>query len=110
MAWNNNNNNTRNNDYNLCVNWGLRCFEMKQTDKAVILKCSMSKKDKQTGEYSAPLYMDVYCAFDTCDIKEDDYTKSSINVDGQISISTYTTKGGEARPNITIFATRVTKR
>lgn len=97
------------NDYNICSNWGLRCFEQKETEKAVILRCNMSRKNKDTGEYSAPLYIDVYCGFNDCDIKQDDYAKSNINVDGQFSVSDYTNKNGDKVPSITIFATKVTK-
>lgn len=100
-----------NNSFNLCTNWGLWCFDQKVMDKAVILKCSMSRKNKETGEYSLPVYIDVYCDFDNCEIKyeESGYTKSNINVDGQFSVSDYVNKDGDKVPTITIFATKVTK-
>lgn len=99
-----------NNSYNLCNNWGLWCHDQKVTEKAVILKCSMSRKNKDTGEYSAPLFIDVYCSFgDECEIEQDDYVKSNINVDGQLSVGDYTNKNGDKVPTMTIFATKVTK-
>lgn len=95
--------------FNVCTNWTLRCFEMKQTQKSVILKSSMSRKNKETGEYSAPVYIDVICPFESCDIKEDNYAKSTINVDGSFSVSDYTNKEGKKVPQMVIFATKVTK-
>lgn len=111
MAWNNSNANANTReDYNVCSNWGLRCYEQKMTDKAVILKCSMSKKKKETGEYSAPVYIDVVCTFDRCEIAQDDYAKSLINVDGQFSVGDYEDKDGNTRATMTIFATKVVKK
>lgn len=98
-----------NTNYNICTNWGLHCFQQKELSKAVVLKCSMSRKNKETGEYSAPVYIDVYCSFEGCDIKQDDYIGGNINVDGQFSVGDYTNKQGEKVPTITIFATKVTK-
>ena len=98
-----------NNDFNLCTNWGVRCFEQKVTEKGVILKCNMNRKNKETGEYTAPLYIDVFCSFNGCDIEEGDYAKTNINVDGQFAVGEYTDKGGNKKPTITIFATKVTK-
>lgn len=99
-----------NNSFNMCTNWGLRCYEQKETEKAVILKCSMSRKNKETGEYSAPVYIDVYCPFESCEIQKDDYAKSNINVDGQFAVGDYTNKKtGDKVPTLTIFATKVTK-
>ena len=98
-----------NQDYNICSNWGLRCYEQKVTEKSVILKCSMSHKNKKTNEYTSPIFIDVVCSFDKCEIEQDDYAKSGINVWGQFSTSDYTDKNGEKRPTMTIFATKVTK-
>lgn len=96
-------------DFNICSNWGLRCYDMKEVEKGVVLKCSMSRKDKKTGEYTVPLYIDVVCMFDRCEIQEDDYVKSFINVDGFFSVGEYETKSGNKVPSIAIFATKVTK-
>lgn len=98
-----------NQDFNVCTNWGLRCFDQKETEKSVVLKCSMNRKDKQTNEYTAPVYIDVVCQFDKCEIAPDDYAKSFINVDGQFSTGEYTNKNGDKVPTMTIFATKVTK-
>lgn len=108
--WNNNNNNNNNGqDFNVCVNWGLRCYDMKLTEKAVILKCTMNRKKKDTGEYSAPIYIDVVCSFQTCQIVQDDYAKSFVNVDGRFSVDDYTNRNGEKVAQMTIFATKVVK-
>ena len=32
------------NNFNICENWGLRCYEQKMTEKSVILKCSMNRR------------------------------------------------------------------
>lgn len=99
-----------NQGFNLCVNWGLRCYEQKITEKSVILKCSMNRKDKQSGEYTVPVYIDVVCTFDKCDIEQDDYAKSFVDVDGQFSTGEYTNKSGEKVSSLTIFASKVTKK
>ena len=104
-----NTNSNSNSNFNICENWGLRCFEQKATEKSVVLKCSMNKKDKETGEYTAPIYIDVVCPFSTCDIKEDDYVKSFVNVWGQFSTGEYTNKNGDKVATLTIFAKKVTK-
>lgn len=96
-------------DFNVCTNWGMRCFEQKVSEKGVTLKCSMNRKNKETGEYTVPLYLDVFCSFDKCDIEQDDYAKSFINVDGNFGVGEYTNKAGNKVPSITIFATKVTK-
>lgn len=96
-------------DFNVCKNWGLRCYEMKITEKSVILKCSTNRKDKTTGEYTAPIYIDVICPFETCDIAEDDYAKNFINVDGKFSAGGYTNREGVKIATMTIFADKVTK-
>lgn len=96
-------------DFNLVKNWGLRCYEMKMTEKMVVLKCSMSRKNKETGEYTAPIYIDVNCMFDSCEIEQDDYAKSNINVDGQFAVNEYTNKNGDKVPQMMIWATKVTK-
>lgn len=97
------------NDFNLCNNWGLHCFEQKVLDNAVVLKCNMSRKIKDSNEYTAPVYIDVYCGFNDCEIEKDDYAKANINVDGQFSVGEYTDKNGNKKPTMTIFATKVTK-
>jgi single-stranded DNA-binding protein len=102
--------NANQNNYNVCTNWGLRCFEQKMIDKGVILKCSMSRKNKDTNEYSAPVYIDVVCFFDRCEIAQDDYAKSGINVDGQFGVGDYTNKAGEKVATMSIYATKVTKK
>ena len=98
------------NEYNICKNWGLRCFQQKETSNAVILKCSMNHKDKKTGEYTAPVYIDVVCMFETCEIQQDDYVNSYINVDGHFSTGEYQQKEtGKKIPTMSIFADKVTK-
>lgn len=101
--------NTNNKDFNVCKNWGLRCFEMKESQKSVTLKCSMNRKDKETGEYTKPLYIDVICPFDSCDIPQDEYAKSFVNVDGQFAVDEYTNKNGEKVVTCKIFADKVRK-
>lgn len=97
-----------NTPYNVCENWGLRCFEQKVTDKAVILKCSMNSKDKKTGEYTASIYIDVVCSFETCEIAQDEYNGKFINVDGQFRAGGYVNKNGEKVATMSIFASKVT--
>lgn len=96
-------------NYNVCKNWGLRCYEQKLTKNSVILKCSMNRKNKETGEYTAPVYIDVICPFETCQIAEDDYAKTFINVDGNFSTGEYTNRNGDKVATLTIFADKVTK-
>ena len=100
----------KSNVFNSCINWGLRCIEQKVLEKSVILKCYMNRKDRKTGQYTVPIYIDVVCPFETCDIVEDDYTQSFINVDGQFHTGEYTKKSGEKVPTISIIASKVTKR
>ena len=95
-------------DWNVCKNWGLRCFEQKVTDKSVTLKCAINRK-REDGTYTKPVYIDVICVLGKCDIAEDDYAKSYINVDGYFSVDSFTTKNGEEVPTMKIFATKVTK-
>lgn len=96
-------------NFNVCENWGLRCYEQKVLDDKglVILKCSMNRKDKETGEYTTPIYIDVICNLSSCDIKSDDYAKKFVNVWGQFSVSDYTNKNGTKVPTMSIFATKV---
>ena len=105
----NGNNNGGTQDFNVCTNWGLRCYEQKVTDNAVILKCSMNRKKKDTGEYSAPVFIDVVCSFNTCEIAQDDYAKSFINVDGRFSVDDFVNRNGDKIATMTIFAKRVVK-
>ena len=96
-------------DWNVCENWGLRCYEQKVADKSVTLKCTMNKK-KENGDYTKPLYIDVICVLGKCDIEQDDYTKSYINVDGNFSADEFVSKQtGEAVATMKLFATKVTK-
>ena len=96
--------------YDLVQNWGLYCYEVKEIKGGVVLKCSKNKKKSpDSNEYTAPLFVDVMCMFDNCEIAEDEYEKNRINVDGQLSIGEYTNKDGVTNPTITIFATKVTK-
>lgn len=95
--------------FNECIAWGLRCYEQKLTEKTVVLKCNMNHKDKETGEYTAPVYIDVICVLENCEIEEDDYAKSYITVDGRFSTGEYTNKNGEKVPTLKIFATKVEK-
>lgn len=120
MAWNQNNqkgngSNGGNKDFNIVKNWGLRCFEMKQTNSGnIILKCGMNGKKMDNGEYPPTLYVDVMCSIaqgskNPTDIAEDDYTNTLVNVDGRITISGYERKEGGVGQQITIFADKVTK-
>ena len=100
------------NNFNICENWGLRCYEQKMTEKSVILKCSMNRKGDD-GEYTAPIYIDVVCSIvgdNQCDIARDDYAKSFVDVWGRFSVGDYTNKNGDKIPTMTIFATKVAKR
>lgn len=95
-------------DWNVCTNWGMRCFEQKVSEKSVTLKCTMNKK-KEDGEYTKPVYIDVICILGKCDIAQDDYAKSYINVDGNFAPDEFVNKSGEAVATMKIFATKVTK-
>ena len=111
--WNNNNSNTeaKREPFNVCENWGLRCFSMKDTQKndGVILNCGLNPAQKrEDGSYGKALSVNVVCKFDTCDIKEDDYSNKSISVWGRIQLSEYkSNKTGEYMPQLTIFADKV---
>lgn len=98
-----------NRNYNVCTNWGLYCFDMKETQTGVRLNCAMNGKKKNDGTYEKGLSMGVFCSFETCDIPEDDYSKCFIDVDGGFTISEYVGNDGIARPSITIFADKVRK-
>ena len=100
------------NQFNKVENWGLKCFEFREnkSGNSVTLKCALNGKKKEDGTYPKPLYLDVLCQFGSCDIPEDDYNNSYINVDGNISISDYKTKDGNVVMRPTIFATKVRKR
>lgn len=95
--------------YNVCRNWGLFCFDMKETEKGVRLNCALNGKKKQDGSYEKGVNISVFCNFETCDIPQDDYTKVYIDVDGGISASEYTDKDGNIRSSLTLFADRVRK-
>jgi len=65
------------------------------------------------GEYTAPIYIDVVCSIvgdNQCDIVQDDYAKSFVDVWGRFSVGDYTNKNGDKIPTMTIFATKVAKR
>lgn len=95
-------------NWNICKNWGLRCFEQKVTDKCVTLKCSMNKR-KEDGSYTKPVFIDVLCLVSKCEIAEDQYDKCFINVDGTFAVDEYVS-GGTTTPTLKIFATKVTKK
>lgn len=104
------------NNYNICENWGLRCFEQRVNDKgtSVTLRCSMSRKTKNTDQegkpiYTQPVWIDVICMFADCDIPEDDYSKQFITVDGQFQVDEYTNKENVKVPSLKIWATKVRK-
>lgn len=95
--------------YNICKNWGLYCFDMKETQTGVRLNCALNGKKKEDGTYEKGVSIGVFCSFETCDIIEDDYSKCFIDVDGGISVSEYTNKEGVVCSSMTIFADKVRK-
>lgn len=99
------------NNYNQCVNWGLWCYDSKETSKGVVLKCTMSQKRKNADGYTVPVYIDVFCTSAECEMDADEnfesFVKKRINVDGQFGVSEYTSKNGEKTPTMTIWATKV---
>lgn len=114
MAFGNKPANTSNQEYDLIVNMGLRCFEQKATDNAIRLRCSKSRK--KGDNYTAPVYFDVVITKDAfekgnvaCFDPDADYVKTTINVDGKFVVDEYTNKEGTAVPTMTIFPTRVEK-
>lgn len=112
-----------NNNFNLVNNWGLYCFEQKVNDAqtVVTLRCTMKRKRKdkdgkdvigQDGkpEYTEPMWIDVMCMLDRCEIAQDDYSKNSINVDGQFAIDEwFSEKENKYRLSYKIWASKVTK-
>jgi len=95
------------NDFNRCVNWQLRCYEQKMTERCITLRCSMNSRKKDKA-YTTPVYVDVVCIANKCDIPQADYAKKSIRVDGRFYPDEYTTRNGETRSAIKIFADKVT--
>ena len=104
-------NTTERANYNVCENWGLYCFEQRFLEgKGVVLKCSMNSKDKKTGKYSVPIYIDVVCLFDSCDIAQDEYAKQNVNVWGTFKASSFVNQNTkEEQPQMTIYASKVVK-
>ena len=104
-----------NRTFNICENWGLYCFDMKQTEKGIRLNCALNGKKKEDGSYSKGVNVGVFCAFPNengeggCDIEPDDYSGGYIDVWGGISASEYTDKDGVVRASLTIFADKVRK-
>ena len=98
------------NNYNQCVNWGLWCYDSKETSKGVVLKCTMSQKRKDSDGYTVPVYIDVFYNPSDCEIEGNDTSiaKKRISVDGKFSVSEYTSKSGEKVPTMTIWATKIT--
>lgn len=98
-------------DYNVCTNWSLWCYDTKQTSKGLVLKCSMSSKRKNSPsekpEYTAPVFIDVFCGFEDCQIEPKEYASSRVHVDGKFTASDFTTTDGRVLTTMTIYATKV---
>lgn len=96
--------------FNVCGNWGLKCFDMKAGEKGVTLNCVLNGKKKEDGTYTKGMSIRVWCSFEKCDIPEDDYSNCYINVDGQISVSDYKKQDGTLVSQLTVFANKVRKK
>lgn len=94
-------------EFNVCKNWSLYCFEVKERDKSLVLKCSMNRK-KKDGTYSKSIFVDVVAIAGKTVINENDYQKARISVDGNFSVEDYV-KGEETITKLVIYASEVRK-
>lgn len=96
-------------DYNRCDDWCMFCHEQKATENAITLNCSMNRK-KQEGGYTKAITVYVVCPADSCDIEKDAYAESLILASGRFLPDEYTTKEGQSKAVMKIFADKVVKK
>lgn len=95
---------------NVCTNFQLKCFEVKESDKGVTLRCTLGSRKKEDGTYSKGIRVSVWCGFNSCSLAREDYKNAYISVNGTLNVQEYVSRNGTVGQNITIFATSVTKR
>lgn len=100
-------------EHDECVNWGLYCFEQKLTknEKSVFLKCSLSGKDKDKNYLPRSQFISVFADITgKCQIEQDEYGQSLINVDGWLHLTNYVDKNGNLMAGLSLSASRVEKK
>lgn len=103
-----------NKTYNICGNWGLKCFSQHIVSNnngvatGVILSCTLNGKKKQDGSYPKGIQVSVFCPLDgTCNIQECDYSNTLIDVNGTIGVREYTNKNNQFVSTLSIYASSV---
>lgn len=97
-------------EFNAMLSWRMYCYEVKVTAGTITLRCRMNNKKKDGTGYTAPIWWEVVAIKGRCDIEEDNYVHSWIDVDGQfLPDETIPAGGGKPIPKLVIFADWVRK-
>lgn len=100
--------------YNVCENFTLRCYRVRETPKMFILKCTINRKRNDSEEFTAPIYIDVNCIKGKCEGLEstlgkniDRYEHQTVRVNGTFMPTEYEGKDKEVTPAQRLWADKI---